>query len=536
MRSKYGSEKKLNVSGKTHHRFESHKALNLILSLEKNNRDKNHNHIKNDKSFGLYRSMKQISNKENARKRQVSNNEIDRTRYNSSIKTDYRQTDDNNNGKHVRFGTSLSRVIVSKNKLNNNLNQNDHTLKKTRSNFDLKLYNRFNLEDSESANSLRRTLNKTGRELLLRTEPKFQSSKSNYKKALFNKNYDDNSFSNSSIRIERKGGRKRTVDYGCRNASSIQINRLNLDMPSFSYIKANKASSAAGKDGGRPKTNQDSYINEKNINGISGFGIFGVLDGHGINGHFSSQFVKKYILNRIKNLPIVRNSAKPKDIYQHLIGNNYKVIANIFIEADNEIKKQNFNCENSGTTCVIVFQLEEHLICANAGDSRAILIYDDKNDEKLRNTKIYPLSFDCKPQNPSERKRITDKGGVVKQDLDDDGNPLGTYRVWVKGENWPGIAISRSIGDSDAKKIGVIPNPQIVEYNLNPKSKYMIICSDGIWEYISNEKAMSIGNKYYLKNDPLGLCKDLTKTSTDIWNDEDLDGDVDDITVVVAFF
>ena len=37
----------------------------------------------------------------------------------------------------------------------------------------------------------------------------------------------------------------------------------------------------------------------------------------------------------------------------------------------------------------------------------------------------------------------------------------------------------------------------------------MITCSDGIWEFISNEEAMEIGNKYYLKNDPLGLCNEL---------------------------
>ena len=534
MRRKIASEKKLGVtSGKTHHRFESHKALNLLLSLDKTNKEKNQ--LKADKSFSLYKT-KQISNKENDKLRQKSN-----------IKKDYKKNDENSNGKHVRFGTSLSKVIVSKNKLNQN---EDHTLKKTHSNFDLKLHNIFNFEESESSQNIRKTLDKTmdnkdKEKLLLKTDQKYQSSKSNFKKALFSNNYEEDNNNNNNnnnnsnrnlIKIERKGGRKRTVDYGCRNASRIKINKLDLEIPSVTYVKSNKATSAAGKDSGRSKTNQDSYINENNINGISGFGIFGVLDGHGINGHFSSQFVKKYILNKIKNLPVVRNLAKPKDIYQYLVGNNYRVIANIFIDADDAIKRQNFNCENSGTTCVIVFQLDEHLICANAGDSRAILIYDDKNDERLRSTKIYPLSFDCKPQNPSERKRIIDKGGEVKQDVDEDGNPEGTFRVWVKGENWPGIAISRSIGDSDAKKIGVIPNPQIIEYTLNPKSKYMIICSDGIWEYISNEEAMNIANNYYLQNNPLGLCKDLTRTSTDIWNSEDLDGDVDDITVVVVFF
>ena len=71
--------------------------------------------------------------------------------------------------------------------------------------------------------------------------------------------------------------------------------------------------------------------------------------------------------------------------------------------------------------------------------------------------------------------------------------------------------MSRSIGDYETKKKGDIPNPQIIEYNINFKSKYMIICSDGIWEFINNEQAMEIGNKYYLRNDPNGLCNELTK-------------------------
>ena len=64
----------------------------------------------------------------------------------------------------------------------------------------------------------------------------------------------------------------------------------------------------------------------------------------------------------------------------------------------------------------------------------------------------------------------------------------------------------------------------------------MIICSDGIWEYITNEQAMIIGNKYYLKNDPLGLYKELTEKSNEIWMKESEYGDVDDITVVAVFF
>lgn len=325
--------------------------------------------------------------------------------------------------------------------------------------------------------------------------------------------------------------KKKTLDVNDRKRNF----KLNSEFSSINYIKLAQATSQAGKDNGVKKINQDSYVSEKNINGILNFNVFGVLDGHGPNGHFASQFTKKYIINRIKSIPLVKNLAKPKEIYNHLVANNYKIISDIFADADVEITKEKFNCENSGTTCVIVFELEENLICANAGDSRAILIYDEKNDENLKSTKIFPLSFDCKPQNPSERKRITEKGGVVRQDVDENGKAEGPYRVWVKGESYPGIAISRSIGDTDAKTIGVIPNPQVIEYKLSPKSKYMIICSDGIWEYIKNEQAMNIGNPYYIKKDALGLCNELTKKSTEIWDKEGF-GDVDDITVVVAFF
>ena len=73
-----------------------------------------------------------------------------------------------------------------------------------------------------------------------------------------------------------------------------------------------------------------------------------------------------------------------------------------------------------------------------------------------------------------------------------------------------------------------------LEYELSPKSKYMLICSDGIWEFISNEEAMEIGNKFYLLNDPLGLCHKLKNESTKIWINEDIF--IDDITVVVVFF
>ena len=342
---------------------------------------------------------------------------------------------------------------------------------------------------------------------------------------------------------ELKGYQKKTVDVMkmrqkyAKNPKdkNNRINKINTEFSKLEYVKISKATTVAGKsEDGLKKINQDTFICERNINGVLNFNMFGVLDGHGVNGHLVSHFVSKFIINRIKNITSIKKLDSPEAIYQLLKSNGYQIIATAFMDADVQVAKEKFDCLRSGTTCVIVFQCDEHIICANAGDSRAIMIFDDSNNDSLKNTKIYPLSYDCKPEIPMERKRIMANGGSVEQFIDDNDQGVGPFRVFIKDQENPGLAMSRSIGDIEAKTVGVIPNPQIIEYEINRKSKYMIICSDGIWEFISNEEAMEIGKKYYLRHDPLGLCNELTNKATEIWKVEDIV--IDDITVVVVFF
>ena len=338
--------------------------------------------------------------------------------------------------------------------------------------------------------------------------------------------------------FQYKGMRKRTYDAG-RRPGKKNKNDVNDAFSSNLYIKATEVLCIAGKDEyGNKKTNQDTYILEKNVNGILNFNIFGVLDGHGDNGHFASQFLSRYVIYRIKNHPLIKKLDEPKEIYNLLISNGYEIIANIYLDADAQIKKEKFDVSRSGSTIVLVIQLEEHIICANTGDSRAIAVYDENYEDNLVNSEIYPLSYDCKPELPNEKKRIYECGGVVEKayysDDDSDDEEYIPYRVWAKGKDYPGLAMSRSIGDTIAKEVGVIANPQIIEYTIDYFSKYLLMCSDGIWEFINNEEAMKIANKYYLRNDPVGICNELSEKSIKIW--EKNEGVVDDITVLVVFF
>ena len=295
--------------------------------------------------------------------------------------------------------------------------------------------------------------------------------------------------------------------------------------------------SQAGKNvKGEIKINQDTPLISLSIGGIIGFNLFGVLDGHGIHGHFVSQYCKDYFIKNMTNyielLKISNGMESAEEIYNELKNTKFSYITELFTQADTELLTQNnFDYSLSGTTCNIVFQFNNHLVCFSVGDSRGILIYDQGDN---LNQGILALSTDHKPDLPGELERIKLSGGTVDYAKDIFGNNLGPSRVYKTGFNYPGLAMSRSLGDLQAKEVGVIPNPQIIEYDINQTTKYIVICSDGVWEFASNEQVRDIGNIFYPKNDVAGFCNQLVNFAINLW--EQFDIIRDDITVVSVFF
>ncbi len=68
------------------------------------------------------------------------------------------------------------------------------------------------------------------------------------------------------------------------------------------------------------------------------------------------------------------------------------------------------------------------------------------------------LSQDQKQTRKDEKERILRKGGKVER-LKNNGEFVGPYRVWADEEG-PGIAMSRTLGDLQGKKIGLISEPE----------------------------------------------------------------------------
>ena len=291
------------------------------------------------------------------------------------------------------------------------------------------------------------------------------------------------------------------------------------------YIKKIGSISQAGKgEDGLTKVNQDSFFVIPNEFKFTNFNIFSVLDGHGLNGHLISGFATKYFQNKIHKHKKLSPLESEDDIYKVIKKNNYEIIRHLFTHCEKEISKSEIDANFSGTTCVMLLQIGTKLICANVGDSRCIMVTDKE---------IEPLSIDQKPNNQDEMDRIVKSGGEVSQ-FEEDGIKSGPFRVWKKNEMYPGIAMSRSIGDLIATTLGVIPEPIIIEKEITPGTKFIILASDGVWEFLDNKMVKELVMPFYLKNDPEGACKALIKESTKWWENEDVV--VDDITVIAIFF
>ena len=271
------------------------------------------------------------------------------------------------------------------------------------------------------------------------------------------------------------------------------------------------------------------------------------MDGHGSEGHLVSDFVKNQIKEYFNNKKIYAINNKNKEfsfnkfgmsfeIYDKLKHNNYELIKNFYENTIKKLSDTEFDINFSGTTCIMVFKIGKKIICSNVGDSRAILverklIFEEKTNSILNKYEIIELSHDHKPNNKGEKERIEKCGGEVAQEFlneEDEKSDL-PFRVWKEGCNYPGLAISRSLGDKIAEKIGVISEPEFIEAEINKNSKYIIMGSDGVFEYLTNNDILEISNKY-LNNDNLQkACKIIVEKAATLFRQKE--NRVDDITI-----
>ena len=296
-------------------------------------------------------------------------------------------------------------------------------------------------------------------------------------------------------------------------------------------IRDNCATSLAGKNEyGNTKTNQDSYLILTKINSFTNFNVFGVFDGHGPEGHLVSQFLVKYFTDFFKNnIQIIKCKEEP-DIFNLFLYSDYKILREAVKTCEEQLsKEENINSQNSGSTLCMVIQIYKKIICMNIGDSRAIVYISELLRGEIKN-----LSVDHKPNLKKEQERIKKYGGFVEQYVYEDGIVEGPFRVWDSPELiGPGLAISRSVGDFDASKLGVIAEPEFCLKSIKKEMNFIVIASDGIWEFLDNKNVCNIVKKFCDNGTAKEASEELVRKSREIWDKQGKE--VDDITAVVIF-
>lgn len=143
---------------------------------------------------------------------------------------------------------------------------------------------------------------------------------------------------------------------------------------------------------------------------------------------------------------------------------------------------------------------ETRVISVNVGDSRVILGCRDHEGRVISR----PLTRDHTPDDPTEFSRIINAGGRVYRTISSSGvagqarraHMWGPVRVWLPDIDAPGLAMSRSLCDDVIHTVGVISTLEFCEHNFDHcKDCLIIVATDGLWQYISNQEVIDIAMK-----------------------------------------
>ncbi|XP_057810360.1 probable protein phosphatase 2C 59 isoform X2 [Salvia miltiorrhiza] len=217
---------------------------------------------------------------------------------------------------------------------------------------------------------------------------------------------------------------------------------------------------------------------------------YGYASSQGHGGARVAEYVKQNLFSNLIKHP-------------KFISDTRSAIADAYSHTDSELlKSENNEIKDAGSTASTAILVGDRLLVANVGDSRAVI---------CRGGTAIPVSRDHKPNQTDERRRIEDAGGFVMW--------AGTWRVGGV------LAVSRAFGDRLLKQY-VVADPEIQEEKVDNTLEFLVLASDGLWDVVSNEEAVSMSKAIL---DPEEAAKKLLQEA-------DQRGSADNITVVVVRF
>lgn len=204
---------------------------------------------------------------------------------------------------------------------------------------------------------------------------------------------------------------------------------------------------------------EDAHTQLLSFNNDKQSAFFAVYDGHG--GPKVAEYAGNHLHQKILNNISFKEGQIADSMRKGFMGIDQDMLA------DEDMRE-----ELAGTTAISVIIKDKKIYCANVGDSRSIASVRGR---------VQCLSYDHKPNNELEAKRIVAAGG------------------WVEFNRVNGnLALSRALGDfvfkkNESKKADeqiVTANPDIEIKDLTAEHEFIVLACDGIWDVLSNEEVL----------------------------------------------
>uniref|UniRef100_A0A8C8BHY5 Protein phosphatase, Mg2+/Mn2+ dependent 1D n=1 Tax=Otus sunia TaxID=257818 RepID=A0A8C8BHY5_9STRI len=267
--------------------------------------------------------------------------------------------------------------------------------------------------------------------------------------------------------------------------------------------------------------------------------FFAVCDGHG--GREAAQFARENLWGFIKKQKGF-GSAEPAEVCAALRKGFIACHRAMWKKLPEWPKTMTGLPSTSGTTASVVIIRGSKMYVAHVGDSGVVLgVQDDPKDDFVRAVEV---TQDHKPELPKERERIEGLGGSVI-------NKSGVNRVvWKRPrlthngpvrrstiiDQIPFLAVARALGDLwsydfYSGEFVVSPEPDTSVHTIDPqKHKYIILGSDGLWNMIPPQDAISMcqdheEKKYFMGEHRQSCAKMLVNRALGRWRQRMLRAD-----------
>ncbi|EAK88770.1 pp2c; protein phosphatase 2C [Cryptosporidium parvum Iowa II] len=306
--------------------------------------------------------------------------------------------------------------------------------------------------------------------------------------------------------------RKKCIWRPCEELAKNNLTEMGI---SFACVK--------GKRINKSMVNQDDFCIVKLANNTL---IIGVFDGHGRYGHKVAAIVRQKIIKGIQSIflggpfKFEENSQISDITYNHYLGsleelNQKRIIISILkiFEGIQGYLEREGSFGTSGTSVTFAIIGFERLIMVQLGSSGGIIV-DSNTGDTIYSTPRHDLS------NIVEKERIIGNGATINEN-----NRFSLNRIEEKKPQL--FSITRSLGDSDGRVVGISNKPEIWEMKIEKGSSMkVILATDGFLKF--SDEARIDYNKLCIQKE----LDSAVKKCQGFWLNSTNNTSVDDITVI----